>query len=106
MIDKVVLSAHDFEKIKVLVRSLELRIDQLNISLNNLFNETVHQHRKIKSPKIFMTRKEVKQFLKISYSILDNYTQKGLLQSYNFGDKVFYKSQEVKSQFLNLNRNE
>lgn len=43
----------------------------------------------------YLTRKEVKELLSISYPTLSAYTKTGKLRGYRIGGRVLYKDQEI-----------
>lgn len=61
------------------------------------------EHFQPKEPTELMTRKEVTKFLNINLSTLYHWTNKGMLQAYGIGNRVYYKRQEVEQAIIAIN---
>ena len=57
-----------------------------------------------KEPTEYLTRKEVKELLKVDLSTVHNWTKKGKLKSYGIGNRVYYKRHEVENVLKPLNQ--
>lgn len=57
-----------------------------------------------KEPEEFLNRKETAQFLKISLVTLHQWTNKGILKAYKFGNKTYFSRKEIVSQLFNSNK--
>ena len=51
----------------------------------------------------YLTRKQVKNLLKISYPTLDSWTEKGILKAYRIGYTKRYKKSEVDAALVKVN---
>jgi len=60
------------------------------------------QHFQPKEPTEFLTRNEVKDFLKCDLSTVHNYTKRGKLKAYGIGNRVYYKRSEVEASLKPL----
>lgn len=59
---------------------------------------------KPKEPTEFLTRKDVSELLKVNISTVHNWTVKGVLKSYQIGEKrVYYKRLEVEEALTLIN---
>ena len=56
-----------------------------------------------KKPEEYLTRKEVKELLKIDLSTLWAWTQKGKLKSYGIGNRIYYKRSEIEQNLTPIN---
>lgn len=56
-----------------------------------------------KVPEEFMTRSEVKEFLKVDLSTIHNWTKRGKLKAYGLGNRIYYKRSEVEGAIQPLN---
>ena len=52
----------------------------------------------------YLSRNEVAEMLKINISSVHNWTQKGILQPYQCGGKIFYKRSEVETAIVKLQK--
>jgi excisionase family DNA binding protein len=50
-----------------------------------------------------LTRKEVADKLKISLVTLNDWTKKGMIQSYAIGGRILYKASEINSKLTKIN---
>ena len=57
-----------------------------------------------KEPTDYLTRKEVKDLLKVDLSTVHNWTKKGKLKSYGIGNRVYFKRHEVENVLKPLNQ--
>ncbi|MFZ6664862.1 helix-turn-helix domain-containing protein [Peijinzhouia sedimentorum] len=48
-------------------------------------------------PETILSRKEAAEILKISLVSLNDWTRRGLLQSYSIGGRVYYKAKELEA---------
>ena len=51
----------------------------------------------------YLTRKQVKNLLKISFPTLDSWTEKGILKAYRIGCTKRYKKSEVDAALVKVN---
>lgn len=69
--------------------------------LRNLIAEVINEHRQApptNAPVVeFITRREVAKLLQISLPTLDDYSKRGIIPAYRFGNKVRYKRNEVEN---------
>ena len=65
--------------------------------------EKLHKEFQPKVPEEFMTRNEVKEFLKVDLSTIHNWTKRGKLKAYGLGNRVYYKRSEVEQAIKPLN---
>ena len=59
---------------------------------------------KHKKPTEYLSRNEVAEMLKINISSVHNWTQKGILQAYQCGGKIFFKRLEVEKAIIKLQK--
>lgn len=57
----------------------------------------------LKKEKEYLTRKEVKELLKIEYTTLSRWSKSGKLKSYGIGSRVYYKRSEIDNCLIPLN---
>lgn len=87
--DFVIMSSKDFAE---LIRSaVKAEIDQLKKDFQP------------KEPTVYMTREEVKDFLKVDITTVWNWTKRGKLKAYGIGHRVYYKRYEVEQAIKPLN---
>jgi hypothetical protein len=72
--------------------------------LKKLFREVLEEKLKQESkPKesgkrpVYLNRFEVVELLKISLPTLNNWSKSGIVQSYRIGNRVLYKSEEIRN---------
>jgi excisionase family DNA binding protein len=56
-----------------------------------------------KEPEELLTRKEVKELLKVDMSTVHHWTKKGKLKAYGLGNRVYYKRSEIEECLTPLN---
>jgi len=56
-----------------------------------------------KQPEQYLTRKEVKELLKIDLSTLWSWTKRGKLKSYGIGNRIYYKRSEIEENLIPIN---
>lgn len=56
-----------------------------------------------KEPTEYLTRNEVKDFLKVDLSTVHNWTKKGKLKAYGIGNRVYYKRSDIEQAIIPLN---
>jgi excisionase family DNA binding protein len=71
--------------------------------LQERFKELVKEFQP-KEPVDFLTRKETAELLKISLVTLHQWTNKGILKAYKFGNKTYFSRKEITSQLFNSNK--
>lgn len=52
----------------------------------------------------YLSRNEVAEMLGINVSSVHNWTQKGILQAYQCGGKIFYKREELEAAIVKLQK--
>ena len=58
----------------------------------------------VKEPEDFLTRNETKDLLKVSLVTIHQWTNKGILKAYKFGNKTYYSRKEITKQMFNSNK--
>ena len=67
--------------------------------------ESLEKNLQPKEPTKLMTRQDVAEFLSIALVTVSDWTKKGILKSYNYGNRVYYKRSEVEAGLIaNENR--
>ena len=56
-----------------------------------------------KEPEQYLTRKDVKDLLKVDLSTLWSWTKKGKLKAYGIGNRVYYKRSEIELNLRPIN---
>ena len=69
----------------------------INEVIETKLNELLHLEQK-KQKTEFLTRKETKELLRVSYVTLNNWHRKGILEPRYIGNKLFYDKQKIVSQ--------
>ncbi len=56
-----------------------------------------------KEPEELLTRKEVKELLKVDMSTVHHWTKKGKLKAYGIGSRIYYKRSEIEKSLIRIN---
>ena len=56
-----------------------------------------------KEPDDFLTRKEVKELLKISITTVHDWANKGILKNYKVGNRTYFSRKEIEKTLFNSN---
>ena len=70
--------------------------------LRNQLKELMKEISKSSTPK-YLTRNQVAEMLSISLTTLWRYTKKGIVSSYQIGNRVLYDQKEVQFAVIRLN---
>lgn len=70
--------------------------------LRNQLKELMKEITKSSTPK-YLTRNQVAEMLSISLTTLWRYTKKGIVSSYQIGNRVLYDQKEVQFAVIKLN---
>jgi|TARA_R110002153_G_scaffold169494_3_gene322351 predicted DNA-binding transcriptional regulator AlpA len=70
--------------------------------LRNQLKELMKEISKSSTPK-YLTRNQVAEMLSISLTTLWRYTKKGIVSSYQIGNRVLYDQKEVQFAVIKLN---
>lgn len=65
--------------------------------------DTLKKDFQAKEPTEFLTRNEVRDWLKVDLSTVHNWTKKGKLKAYGLGNRVYYRRSEVEEAVKPLN---
>jgi len=60
----------------------------------------LEKHLQPKEPTKLMTRQEVAEFLSIALVTVSDWTKKGILKSYKYGNRVYFKRSEVEAGLI------
>lgn len=72
--------------------------DAVNEAIKNIKIEPT-----VQSNEELLTRKEVSDKLRISLVTLNDWTKKGMIQSYAIGGRILYKASEINSKLTKIN---
>lgn len=67
----------------------------LEVQLSELLNSSVG-----KEEKEYLSRKEVSEYLGISYSCIHDWMKRGILSPYKIGNRTFFQFKEIKETLL------
>ena len=84
-------------------RIIDLHIDEFENRISKIIDSKIHDalsHQK--EGEELVSRQQVRERLGIASSTLSDYTQKGILQSYKIGHRVYYKWSEVVNSALKV----
>jgi hypothetical protein len=75
--------------------------------LKNIIRDVLSENRTISNPQLtsnkdLLKRSDVSKLLRISLTTLNDWTKRGLLQSYRIGNRVFYKPDEVEESLMQV----
>ena len=76
----------------------EVFIQGVREELKNILKST----NPLKKEEEYLTRKEVKELLKIEYTTLSRWSESGKLKSYGIGSRVYYKRSEIDNCLIPL----
>jgi len=79
-----------------------LSSDLLLAQFKGLHNRIEHLEKNLqpKEPTKLMTRQEVAEFLSIALVTVSDWTKKGILKSYKYGNRVYFKRSEVEAGLI------
>lgn len=83
------------------IQFLQITPEQLQKAILDGVKEQLDQLRQEfqpKQPEEYLTRHEVKTFLKINLSTVHHWTKSGNLQAYYLGNRVYYKRSEIEQK--------
>ena len=52
----------------------------------------------------YLTREEVSELLKISFSTIHNWSKKGILHRFQLGGKIYFKARDIESSMIKLEK--
>jgi excisionase family DNA binding protein len=81
----------------ITVEELIAKIDSI---VQQRVQEKISQLQQEQQMPTYLSRKQVAQLLKISLPTLHEWTKLGLIPSYKIGNRVYYKSNEVKNSLV------
>ena len=88
----------------------KITVEELSQMITNAVNEAVNEAVKnikidqpVTSNQELLTRKEVADKLKISLVTLNDWTKRGMIQSYAIGGRILYKASEINSKLIKTN---
>tara|TARA_R110002049_G_scaffold306078_1_gene503948 strand:- start:7700 stop:7972 length:273 start_codon:yes stop_codon:yes gene_type:complete len=79
-----------------LPKAMATVIEKLTLIQNEL--ENIKENFQPEKPDELMTRMEVKDYFKISYPTLHQWTNHRILISYRVGNRVYYRKSEIESK--------
>lgn len=80
-----------------------ITLDQLSESLLRGVDDRLQKLvEKPEKQRTYLTRKQVKELLDVSYVTLNDWGKKGILNPYRLGNKVFYKGDELDQAFKKI----
>lgn len=84
-----------------LPKALEIVLEKLSLIEEELKN--IKLNFQPKEPVELMTRNETSEYLKINLTTLWNWTNKGKLNAYGIGARVYYKRSEIENVLVKIN---
>jgi len=80
---------------------IQVTPDELKKIFNELFDtkfkEFINSNQSLEKPE-FLSRKETRELLNVSYVTLNNWNKKGILEPSYIGNKLFYDKQQIVKQ--------
>ncbi|WP_412987659.1 helix-turn-helix domain-containing protein [Pontimicrobium sp. IMCC45349] len=88
-------------KFEDLPKALEMTLVQLSIIQEEL--QYIKDNLEPKKPIELLSRQETAEYLKINITTLWNWTNKGKLNAYGIGNRVYYKRSEIEQSLIKIN---
>ena len=81
--------------------AFETNQDQL---VARVVNELKNELKQATFTEQYLTREEVSELLKISFSTIHNWSKKGILHPYQIGARIYFKASDIESSMIKLEK--
>jgi excisionase family DNA binding protein len=81
------------------IKTFETTQDQL---VARVVNELKNEYKQVPFSDHYLTKRQLTELLTVSLSTVNNWTSSGVIQAYQLGGKVYYKSSEIECSMIKL----
>ena len=81
------------------IKTFETTQDQL---VARVVNELKNEYKQAPFSDHYLTKRQLTELLTVSLSSVNNWTRDGVIQAYQLGGKVYYKSSEIECSMIKL----